>query len=63
MNNFLKKLLDNWINNLVPNDCNKEIIKLQKENIYFNLLDKRYTPSMKKAIFIFLALKPILDKI
>jgi hypothetical protein len=32
-------------------------------NIYFNLLDIKYTPSMKKAIFIFFGMKVILDSI
>ena len=63
INNFLAKLKNNWNNvNILPNECNEEIIKINVYK-YFNLLNKNYTPSMKKAIFIFIALKPILDKL
>lgn len=66
--NFLSKLYKSWT---IPksNKCNEEIIKLynteneMNNNIYFNLLDIKYTPSMKKAIFIFFGMKVILDSI
>ena len=63
--NFLIKLNNNWIYKPSINDCNKEIFKTKYNDnfVYFNLLDKKYTPTMKKSIFIFLALKPLLDKI
>jgi len=66
---FLNKLDKLWT---FPksNKCNEEIIKLYSKenemnnnNIYFNLLDIKYTPSMKKAIFIFFGMKVILDKL
>ena len=65
---FLNKLDKLWT---FPksNKCNEKIIKLynteneMNNNIYFNLLDIKYTPSMKKAIFIFFGMKVILDSI
>ena len=65
---FLNKLDKLWVNPKL-NNCNTEIIKLysteneMNNNIYFNLLDTKYTPSMKKAIFIFFGMKVILDKL
>jgi hypothetical protein len=64
---FLYKLNRSWTKPKT-NICNEEIIKLYNQdnlniNIYFNLLDKKYTPSMKKAIFIFFGIKVILDKL
>jgi tagatose-1,6-bisphosphate aldolase non-catalytic subunit AgaZ/GatZ len=64
---FLNKLNKSWTKPKTSM-CNKEIIKLYDENemnnrIYFNLLDTKYTPSMKKAIFIFFGVKVILDKL
>jgi hypothetical protein len=64
---FLHKLDNSWIKP-ETSMCNEEIIKLYDENemnnrIYFNLLDTKYTPSMKKAIFIFFGMKVILDKL
>jgi len=64
---FLHKLDKLWVNPK-SNKCNEQIIKLyntenEMNNIYFNLLDKKYTPSMKKAIFIFFGMKVILDSI
>jgi len=64
---FLHKLNRLWTKPKT-NMCNEEIIKLYDENrmnnnIYFNLLDIKYTPNMKKAIFIFFGMKVILDKL
>jgi len=64
---FLHKLDNSWTKPKT-NMCNEEIIKLYNQdnlnnNIYFNLLDKKYTLSMKKAIFVFFGIKVILDKL
>jgi hypothetical protein len=65
VNKFLNKLKNNWTTDISSNNCNKEIIKILKnnDNIYFNLLNLKYTSSMKRSIFIFIALKPILDNV
>ena len=64
LNNFLTKLKNNWIYVPLINKCNKDILSFnQKDKIYFKLLNIEYNISMKKAIFILIALKPILDDI
>jgi hypothetical protein len=63
INNFLIKLNDNWLKRQ-PREtrCNKDILIFnQTDKINFKLLNVNYNETMKKAIFIFIAFKPILD--